>query len=524
MARATAAPRRSKAAKKSVTRRLKAEVSALAASIKDIQMVDLMHERMKIYGSYTVEERALPDYRDSLKPSQRRVLHAMLQLGLRSTAKPTKSAKVAGKTTGDFHPHGDASVYGTMVNMANPVTAKNQLLHRDIPIHLIAGQGNWGSWDDGPASPRYTECRLSEYSDKVLLDPDYLAVTEMVPNYLGTEDEPVILPSLLPTVMFNGVYGIAVGVVCNIPPFAVKGVIHLVKQALGGKAITDKDCLKHLEIAYPHGAVVLKDLSDLATFYKTGKGRVVFECKTERDPKEKRKFYIVGLTPDFKFEDRTKPNQEVGKAYRIRADDKVKSCLNESDKDQYIRLAITLKDSVPTADIEKEMKRITTKYLRQSETFMVNLTVRSLNTNDVTPTVDKDFKSMSIPELLNKWCKWRVKLELKMLRHKRDKTLAAIHRLEILRLAISQLDVVMKILKSRADDLDKALAKALKIPVEDAKIILDRPVRSLSKLSDKKLVDEIKEMNRQVKTLKGHIKKPEAKIATDIDALNTKNW
>lgn len=519
-----AATKRSKAATKSVLKRIKNDLRAIAANIREIGMVDLMMQSMKAYGDYTIEDRALPDYRDGLKPVQRRVLYAMLQLGLRSNAKVTKSAKVTGKTTGDYHPHGDTSVYGAMVNMANPVNSNNKVLKRNVPVHLIAGQGNWGGWDDGAAAPRYTECRLSEYSDHVLLHPDYMPVTPMVPNYLGTEDEPVLLSSLLPTVLLNGAYGIAVGVTCNIPPFDKKGVITLIKQVMAGKPVTAKDCMKHLEIAYPQGAVVVKEESDFKTFYETGKGRITFECKTERDPKDKRKFYITGLTPDFKFVDKSQPNKEVGKAYRIRAENSVKSCLNESGKGSVIRLGITLKDSVPTGEIDKEITRLIKKHLRQRETFTVNVTVRTLNTNEVTPVVDKDFKSMPVPELINKWCKWRVKLELDMLRHKRDRVITEIHKLEVLRQAIAKLDVVFKILKSKAENLDDALSKALKIPVEDAKIILDRQVRGLSRLSDAKLVAEIKTLNTKLKAIKGNIKKPEAKISADLDQLTITNW
>ena len=514
---------------KKVSKKVLSKLKGLAASVTDHELVELMVQSMLKYGTYVIEERAVPDYRDGLKPSQRRILHTLHVLGLRSDGAVTKSSLVVGACSGRFHPHGDMAIYGTMVNMANPVNNKLETFERKLPIHLIAGQGNWGTWSEPPAAPRYTECKLSPYSDQAMLNKAYLheSVTPMVPNYLGKEPEPVVLPSLLPTLLLNGASGIAVGVTCTIPPFKKEGVIKLVKQALGGTPVTAKDCEKHLEIGYSYGAVVLKEGSEFKKLYETGEGSINFECKTERDPKAK-KLYIIGLTPDFNFENVSTVKgvvKESGVGYEVRKDDAVKSCLDETGKGQPLRIGITLKDNVPAKDFDAVCDRIIKKYLRKRKAFKDNVTERSLkHVEGEVDTVENKFRSMTIPEIINEWTAWRIDLELKYLNHLKSQLEHQIWRLEVFRKAIAKLDVVFKVLKSKADDLDAALAKALKIPVEEAVVILDAQTRRLSRLSDAKLVEDIKALKVKVKATEKHIKRPADKITADIDAFDMKKW
>lgn len=520
-----ATTRRSTKAERSVLRRMAFDFKKIAASVEDRKLVDLMVDKMLAFGKYTVEDRALPDYRDGLKPVQRRILYAMYVMGLWSSSGMTKAANVSGRTMGVYHPHGDSSIYGAMVNMANAIDDKNVVIERKVPVHLIAGKGNWASWNTPPAAPRYTECRLSNYADNIMLNRAYMdpQVTPMVPNYLNSEGEPVVIPSLLPTLLLNGAYGMAVGVITNVPPFAPKGVIKLVKKALTGKEVTAKDCIKYLEIAYAYGAEVVHEKSDFKSFYETGKGSVLFQCPVVKDVKA-RKISIIGLTPDFKWVDDSKPNKEVGKAYKIQADDAVKRVTEESDKKNGLLLGIYLKDNIPKDEIEKHMDRIVEKYLRQRETFVINVTVRDLSLNEEEVDVTKHFRSMTVPEVINEWTKWRIDLELRCRELERERLERKIHVIEVLRKAIAKLDIVFKILKSKGDDLDKRLAKALGITEDDATIILEKKVRQLSKLEDDKMAEEIKELKAHLKQVKLWIKKPADKITADIDKLNPEKW
>ena len=237
------------------------------SEITNINLLKFVRDCTFLYGKEVVESRALPDYRDGLKPVHRRVLWTMYKLNLKYNSGYKKSARVVGDCIGKYHPHGDMSCYSTMVNMALS------------PEKLIDGQGNWGDYEGegvtkGAAASRYTECRLTKYSDTFLLDPDYIAVTPMISNYDGEYIEPVILPAKLPNLLINGSEGIAVGCISNVPSFTQQSITELVKIALL-KKITPNDCL-NLKFNFSWGGNNCNSNKELKEFYKTGKGKLSF--------------------------------------------------------------------------------------------------------------------------------------------------------------------------------------------------------------------------------------------------------
>ncbi len=469
-------------------------------------------ERIFTYGSYVVEERALPDFRDGLKPVQRRILWSMHKNGFASKGPFKKSAKTVGDCIFWLHPHGDMALYGAMVNITNAVDNKNNVIKRKIPMGLIAGGGNWGDFCSPAAHYRYSECRLSPFSEQALLVKDYINVTDMVPNYLNDNEEPVILPALLPLLLLNGSHGIAVGVMSRIPPFHPKGLIKLIKQNLKGKKVVASDCVDNLEFNYSYGAVPIETPANMKSYFKTGIGSVKFKLDyTFEVPK--RQIVITGLTPNFNIETFIEKMQGLPEiAY---AGDQGGGAGGKEP----IRIVVRLKADIPQKDVQIKFKSLE-KYLTQSVGFRTNVTIRELNTKEEVPETKASFKKTTIPDIINDWCTWRLELETKMLKFKMNKLNEKIAYLELMRYAISKLDIIFRILKSKSKNLNEDLAKALKIKLEEAKLILDRQVRALSNMTDQELVVDITELQKQVKEIKVWLKKPEDKIINEIDNIS----
>lgn len=496
--------------------KLKEKVKKVVSSIKNKIKVVLNIDNLKsmnldsytarnifIYGTYTIQNRALADYRDGLKPVQRRVIYAMYKMGLHFDNKVVKSARVVGEAMGKFHPHGSSGIYTALVNMTNPYSDKGEVRKTNIAQELIAGQGNFGTFDDPPAAERYTECKLSKYSDLFLLDPEYMEVVDYVPNYDGTNKEPILLPSLLPTILLNGAEGIAVGTTTKIPPFKVKGILKLVEKALNGSKIDAKDCL-NLEFNYPNGSLINSDKKDLLEYYKTGDKSLNFKCDYKVDH-AKRELLITGITPSFNFDSFTK---------NIMAHDKVQSVLDVSDGES-IKIRITFKKG---SDIKACIKSLE-KYFKQNVSFKTNITIQKIVEDNGSPESSADFKSTTIPNIINDWVAWRIELELKMLKNLKRKLELKLKYFKLLKFAISKLDIIFKVLKSKTQDLNKELSKKLKISVDDAKTILDLQTRRLSKLSDKDVSDKIASIKTEIKIIEKHIKKPEKKILDDLSKV-----
>ena len=219
------------------------------------------------YSMYVILDRALPHVGDGLKPVQRRIVYAMSELGLKSTAKYKKSARTVGDVLGKYHPHGDSACYEAMVLMAQPFSYR---------YPLVDGQGNWGAPDDPKsfAAMRYTEAKLAKYAD-VLLSELGQGTVEWQPNFDGTMDEPVTLPARLPNILLNGTTGIAVGMATDIPPHNVREVasacIHLLDDP---SADIDALCEHVIAPDFPTDAEIVTPRADLRKMYREGKGSV----------------------------------------------------------------------------------------------------------------------------------------------------------------------------------------------------------------------------------------------------------
>jgi DNA gyrase subunit A len=266
------------------------EIDDMTKEIKAESIAEVLVDTFKVYAKYVIQDRALPDVRDGLKPAQRRLLWTMYLLKALSSSQHRKSAKIAGETMGSFHPHGSA--YGTLVNMA-----QNWVFNAP----LVDGKGNFGNIDgDGPAADRYTEARLSKYSDMVFF-PRRLREEEeivpFVPNYDNTQKEPVVFPALLPNILVNGSTGIAVGMATDIPPFNLSEVCDALISIIDGKDSFEA-LIKILPAPdLPTGGVLEADKSELRQIYELGKGRLRLRGKIHIVHNERGTNLIISQIP-----------------------------------------------------------------------------------------------------------------------------------------------------------------------------------------------------------------------------------
>lgn len=473
-----------------------------AADVTDVGLVEYSRMAMSVYGSYVLENRAIPDFRDGLKPVQRRILWSMHKMGLASSKGDRglkKAARVVGDVLGRYHPHGDTSVYDAMVNMVS-----------SVPQPVVHGDGNWGDCMSDAAAMRYVEARLSSYSDAVFFNSDYLPVTELVPNFDGSEKEPLLLPSLLPNILVNGASGIAVGGTTSIPSFKIPGLVKLVKKALSGKKITVNDCVKNLEFNYRNGGANYIDeggadsyLEYLVDFYKTGIGSVWFYSPYTWDRK----------TRTLTFNSFA-PNLDIAKAVSNVTDlDYVLKVSDETSLEEGICFAVHIKKSNEYSDAE--LQEEVASYFETKMSYRVNVTERYYDTE--LNEARAKFYALSIPDLLHKWCEWRTQVEVQALNHHLDVLGSDLSRQQLLLLAINNRRIILDSLEQT--DSVAYLVKHLKITVEQANAILDMRIRTLQKLNATDVEARIKELQARARTAKTHLKAPAAKIAAEIDSV-----
>ena len=257
--------------------------------IHEVDLKKTMEESYIDYAMSVIAARALPDVRDGLKPVQRRVLYSMIELNNGPDKPHRKSARIVGDTMGKYHPHGDSSIYGTLVNMAQDWSMR---------YPLVDGHGNFGSIDgDGAAAMRYTEARLSKISMEMLADINKDTV-DFMPNFDDTEKEPTVLPARFPNLLVNGTTGIAVGMATNIPPHNLNEVINAVVRIIDNRILEERETEidELLEIVkgpdFPTGATIL-GTSGIEQAYRTGRGKIKVRAVTDIEPMQNGKNRIV---------------------------------------------------------------------------------------------------------------------------------------------------------------------------------------------------------------------------------------
>jgi topoisomerase-4 subunit A len=447
------------------------------------------------YSMYVILDRALPALGDGLKPVQRRIIYAMSELGLAANNKHKKSARTVGDVIGKYHPHGDTACYEAMVLMAQPFAYR-------YPI--VDGQGNWGSQDDPKsfAAMRYTESKLTKYAD-VLLGELAHGTVDWQPNFDGSMDEPVILPSRLPNLLLNGTQGIAVGMATDIPPHNLREVAAACIHLLEDPEATTAALMKHIKGPdLPTGGEIISPRADLKEFYEKGvgafKARAVYEIEDGNIVVTAFPYQVSG----------SKVTEQIAEQIRAKKLPMIEDVRDESDHENATRLVIIPRSN--RVDLVEVMNHLfATTDLERG--YRVNLNIIGL---DGRPRV------MGLRDLLSGWLEFRITTVTRRLQHRLDKVRKRLHILEGLMIAYLNLDEVIRIIR-REDEPKPVLMKRFKLSDEQAEEILNTRLRHLAKLEEMKIREEQKELKAEAADLEGTLAskaKLKKLVAKEIEA------
>lgn len=467
-------------------------------------LIDYMEEAIITYGEYILEDRSIPDFRDGLKPVHRHILWSAYKLGVHGYKRVLrKSAKIVGDTHGNFHPHGEEAIYKAMVVMT----------HLCEPT--MYGSGNFGSLLRDAAQQRYTEARLSEYSDKTFFNSLYTKVIDYAPSYDGSNEVPVILPSSLPNLLVNGTFGIGLGARCTIPAFEIKGLLKVTKHALKGNRITPNFAMKHLVPRSPFGATPFLETDEwrdnLKSFFETGIGSIYWSAEAEYNHAAK-SVSVTGFPP---IDVKNLKNKVIE---RIADLPFVKELVNESyidkDKKKKHKFTINLKQNVPREEVDDRLYQCVEKY-EGSQSLFFTITER-FPVEEGTDKVPVQFSLTNITEFFEKWSDWRIGLERRAIIYERDQVRGQITRDRLLLKAVENIDVIYDSWQS--DDPVETLMDGLDITEEEANEIRNLRIRQLEKLEAEALRDRIKEGKEYLVVLREQYDEPVPRIYKIIDA------
>ncbi|MFD1384851.1 DNA topoisomerase IV subunit A [Rhodanobacter aciditrophus] len=446
------------------------------------------------YSMYVILDRALPHIGDGLKPVQRRIVYAMSELGLKATAKYKKSARTVGDVLGKFHPHGDSACYEAMVLMAQPFSYR---------YPLVDGQGNWGAPDDPKsfAAMRYTESRLSKYSD-VLLKEVNQGTVDWIPNFDGTLQEPSVLPARLPNLLLNGTTGIAVGMATDIPPHNLREVgqacIHMLQNP---KAELD-DLMEYVQGPdFPTGGEIITPRSDIRRLYETGKGQVKARARYRMEEGEIVVYELPHQVSGSKILEQIAAQMQAKKLPMV------VDLRDESDHENLTRFVIVPKSN--RVDVESVMTHLfATTDLEKS--YRVNMNVIGL---DGLPQVKP------LTAFISEWLRFRIGVVRKRLEFRLDKVLNRLHILEGLLVAFLNIDEVIEIIRTE-DKPKPVLMERFGLTDTQAEAILELKLRHLAKLEEMRIrgeQDELEKERQQLEALLASDRKLKKLIITEIE-------
>ncbi len=452
-------------------------------------------ESFMAYSMSVITSRALPDVRDGLKPVHRRILFAMHNMGLTAGAKFRKSAAVVGEVLGNYHPHGDVSVYEAMVKMAQEFSYR---------YPLVMGQGNFGSIDgDSAAAMRYTEAKMSKISGELLKDIAKETVN-FRPNYDDTKQEPSVLPSALPHLLLNGELGIAVGMATNIPPHNLGEVVDACVELIDNPEATNTDLLEHIKGPdFPIGGIIFNK-KDIVQAYATGRGGVVTRGETEITQNKKGDYQIIISSIPFRV-NKTSLIEKIAKLVQEKKLKGIKDFRDESTRD--MRIVIELKAGVNPQRILNFLY----KHTELEAKFNFNMVA----------LVDGVPQTLSLKEIINYFLEHRKEVVRRRSEYDLKKAEARAHILEGLKKALDNIDAVIKVIKESKDtpSAQLNLIKKFKFTDVQAQAILDMRLQKLAGLERKKIEDELKEILKFIAFLKDLLKSPKKMLAVIKEEL-----
>jgi DNA gyrase subunit A len=447
---------------------------------------DEIKESFINYSMSVIVSRALPDVRDGLKPVHRRVLYAMNELGLVPGRPYKKSATVVGDVLGKYHPHGDQSVYDALVRMVQDFSLR---------YPLVDGQGNFGSVDGDPAAAyRYTESRLTPVAMEMLADIDKSTV-DFAPNFDDRLEEPTVLPAALPNLLVNGSSGIAVGMATNIPPHNIKEVVAAVIHMIDNPEATVADLRKIVKGPdFPTGGFIY-GRQGIKDYQETGRGRIVMRARAVIEEKESsNKSQIVVTEIPYQVNKATLV-RTIAELVRDRKLEGISDLRDESDRDG-MRVVIELKrDSIPRVVLNQLYK-----HTAMQATFGVIMLalVPDPTTRRLVP------KIMGLKEVLEHYIAHRHEVIVRRAQHELDKALEREHILEGLKIAVDNIDEVIKVIRA-ADDTPKAstqLQRRFKLSERQAEAILNMRLAKLTGLEIEKLESELSDVRKTIAALR----------------------
>ena len=466
----------------------------MANNVITKSLEQVMHDSMMPYSEFVILDRALPRVEDGLKPVQRRVLYSMLEVGVTPDKPYRKSARIVGDCMGKYHPHGDTSIYDTMVRMAQNFNM------REV---LVDGHGNYGSIDgDGAAAMRYTEAKLAPIALEMLRDIEKNTVKWDL-NFDDTCYEPVTLPGRFPNLLVNGATGIAVGLATNIPPHNLAETINAVVAYIDNKNISVDELLKIMPGPdFPSGGYILKS-TDIGEIYKTGKGKIIIRAKLHIESGDNGKKNIVITELPYQVN----KSALLMKIAKLKEEDKnghlsyIQDIIDESDRNG-IRAVIKLKK-------DANVNAILGILYKQTE-LQCNFNANIVAIADGKP------RQLNLLQILEYYVNYQQSVILNRTKFDLEACLKKEHILEGLLIAIKNIDEVVKIIKQSksTNDAKIALIKAFALSDVQAQAILDMRLARLTSLEVNKLVYELERLKLLIKKYTAIIKSPILQMQT----------
>ena len=440
-----------------------------------------IHDEMKNsyidYAMSVIVGRALPDVRDGLKPVHRSILYGMNGLGITPDKPHRKSARIVGDVMGKYHPHGDSSIYEAMVKLAQPFATR---------YPLIDGHGNFGSIDgDGAAAMRYTEARMTPFALQMIRDIEKNTV-DMIPNFDEEDVEPVVLPSRVPNLLINGSNGIAVGMATSIPPHnlgeTVDACVKMIECGINDKECTVEDLIKIIKGPdFPTGAQILGK-KGFQEAYRTGQGKCVIRSVCEIEETSRGKSQIIITEIPYQV-NKARMLEKIGELVRDKKLDGISAIRDESNRDG-IRIVIELKASVnPRVMLNKLYKHTSL----QENYSMIMLAI-----------VDGRPKVLNLKQIIEEYLKHQRDVVTRRTQFDLEKAEARAHIVEGLRIALDNIDAVIKTIRESYNDAKQKLMKRFKLTDIQAQAILDMRLARLQGLEREKLEAEYEELCNKI--------------------------
>lgn len=442
---------------------------------------DVMEDSFFRYSMSVIIERALPDVRDGLKPVHRRILYSMDKNNWKSGSKFVKSARVVGDVIGKYHPHGDTSIYDSMVRLAQPWAMRHK---------LVNGQGNFGSMDgDPPAAYRYTEAKMSKIAEELLVDIDKNTV-DFRDNFDGSEQEPAVLPAKLPNLLLNGQIGIAVGMATNIPPHNLAELVDATVELIDNSEATTEDLLKHIKGPdFPTGAVVYGG-APMKEAYVSGRGSVTIRAVANIEETKRGRHQIVVTEMPYAVNKSTL----IEKIADLVKDKKITtiSDLRDESARGSVRVVIELKKDAYPKKVLNQLYKLTS--------LQTNFHYNMLALIDgIQPKV------LGLHDMLQEFVKHRQKVVRRRTEFELEKAKARAHILEGYKIALDHIDEVIATIRASKthEEAEAALIKKFKLSEIQAKAILAMQLRRLTGLEREAIENELKELLLLIAKLEG---------------------